>query len=136
MVKLIEKDLSEPYSIFTYRYFLIPFPTLCELCYDGDRLVGVIICKLDNHKSGKLRGYIGMLAVDAEYRGKRIATRLVQTILERMKDMQADECVLEAETTNDGAIGLYLSIGFIKTKYLNNYYLSGSDAFRLKYFFR
>ncbi len=37
MVKLIEADLSEPYSIYTYRYFLQNYPDLCflvqlELC--------------------------------------------------------------------------------------------------------
>jgi peptide alpha-N-acetyltransferase len=26
---LIEKDLSEPYSIFTYRYFIRTWPDLC-----------------------------------------------------------------------------------------------------------
>jgi hypothetical protein len=28
---LIEKDLSEPYSVFTYRYFLNNWPDLCLL---------------------------------------------------------------------------------------------------------
>jgi hypothetical protein len=28
---LIEKDLSEPYSIFTYRYFINDWPSLCIL---------------------------------------------------------------------------------------------------------
>ena len=28
---LIEKDLSEPYSIFTYRYFINNWPELCYL---------------------------------------------------------------------------------------------------------
>ena len=30
---LIEKDLSEPYSIFTYRYFINNWPSLCILVY-------------------------------------------------------------------------------------------------------
>lgn len=31
IMSLIEKDLSEPYSIYTYRYFIHNWPTLCFL---------------------------------------------------------------------------------------------------------
>lgn len=31
IVKLVESELSEPYSIFTYRYFLTKWPKLCIL---------------------------------------------------------------------------------------------------------
>jgi N-alpha-acetyltransferase 30 len=34
MIALIERDLSEPYSIYTYRYFLLNFPQLSFLVYD------------------------------------------------------------------------------------------------------
>lgn len=30
---LVSKDLSEPYSIFTYRYFLQNWPNLCVCAY-------------------------------------------------------------------------------------------------------
>lgn len=46
---LIDKDLSEPYSIFTYRYFLLQWPHLCFLAVlPGEQhdCVGTIICKL------------------------------------------------------------------------------------------
>lgn len=31
IMKLIQKDLSEPYSIYTYRYFIHNWPHLCYL---------------------------------------------------------------------------------------------------------
>jgi peptide alpha-N-acetyltransferase len=31
VINLIEKDLSEPYSIYTYRYFINQWPKLCIL---------------------------------------------------------------------------------------------------------
>jgi hypothetical protein len=43
-----------------------------------------------------------------------------------MQEQGLDECVLEAEITKKGALSLYQN---------PNYYLSGTDAFRLKYFF-
>lgn len=42
--------------------------------------------------------------------------------------------VLETEYTNEGALGLYQRLGFIKDKRLYRYYLNGVDAFRLKLF--
>jgi peptide alpha-N-acetyltransferase len=93
---LIEKELSEPYSVFTYRYFVNQWPELCILvcsqspaCFiqrifhiypsvfyvqamAGDKSVGTIVCKLEDGKNRRKRGYIGMLAVDPAWRGKRI----------------------------------------------------------------
>lgn len=66
---LIDRSLSEPYSVFTYRYFLHQWPNLCYLAFNGSKPVGVIVCKMDDHK-GHLRGYIAMLVVDNTYRGK------------------------------------------------------------------
>ena len=50
IVSLIDKDLSEPYSVFTYRYFINNWPDLCYMTMQGDRCVGAIICKLDTHR--------------------------------------------------------------------------------------
>lgn len=77
LMDLFEADLSEPYSAFTYRFFLSQWPELCLMARtkDGDRLVAGIICKLERHKRGSLRGYIGMLAVRKEYRGMKLGAR-------------------------------------------------------------
>eukprot|EP00933_Yihiella_yeosuensis_P022361 TRINITY_DN17606_c0_g2_i1.p1 TRINITY_DN17606_c0_g2~~TRINITY_DN17606_c0_g2_i1.p1 ORF type:complete len:221 (+),score=44.10 TRINITY_DN17606_c0_g2_i1:85-747(+) len=137
VVALIEKDLSEPYSVFTYRYFINNWPDLCYLTMQGEKCVGAIVCKLDVHRCRKTnRGYIAMLAVDKELRGKKIGSKLVHLCLDRMRELGADECVLETEITNKGALGLYRSIGFVKEKRLHKYYLNGNDAFRMKYLFK
>lgn len=34
IMRLIQKDLSEPYSIYTYRYFIHNWPQLCFLVCD------------------------------------------------------------------------------------------------------
>lgn len=39
---------------------------------DKEKCVGAIVCKLDMHKKMVRRGYIAMLAVDADYRRKQI----------------------------------------------------------------
>ncbi|KAI8973240.1 putative acyltransfersase [Mycotypha africana] len=133
IIRLIENDLSEPYSVYTYRYFIHNWPNLCFLALDGDEHVGVVICKLDRHKD-RLRGYIAMLAVAKTHRKKSIGSNLVKMAIHAMKEMNADEVVLETEYTNSGALRLYERLGFIRDKRLYRYYLNGVDAFRLKLF--
>ena len=59
---------------------------------DGDEnLVGVVVSKLERHRGGPLRGYIAMLAVREEHRGKGIAKRLVCMALDCMIERDADE---------------------------------------------
>ena len=135
IVALIEKDLSEPYSVFTYRYFINTWPNLCYMAMCDGACVGTIVCKADDHKNrGVMRGYIAMLAVDTEYRKRRIGSTLVVKAIEAMIDAGCEEVCLEAEATNQGALRLYAGLGFMRDKRLLRYYLNGSDAFRLKLF--
>jgi len=78
-----ELHLSFCYTIITH----------CEKALDenSDELRGVVVCKLENHRSGTYRGYIAMLATVEEFRGKGIATQLVKLAIETMKSRNADE---------------------------------------------
>ena len=136
IASIIDRELSEPYSIFTYRYFLNNLPELCFIAIDSSsrECVGVIVCKLEKHRE-MMRGYVGMLVVDKRARKLKLGSELVSRALAVMQERGADECVLEAETTNEGALRLYQSLGFIRDKALSRYYLSGRDAYRLKLLF-
>lgn len=94
-------------------------------------LVGVVISKLERHRSGTYRGYIAMLAVKESYRGQGIARQLVCMAIESMKARSADEVVLETEVTNTASLRLYERLGFLRSKRLHQYYLNGNTAFRL-----
>ncbi|OAA54484.1 Acyl-CoA N-acyltransferase [Niveomyces insectorum RCEF 264] len=133
---LISRDLSEPYSIYVYRYFLCQWSHLCFMALDpvDSSLVGVVVCKLETHASHSpptRRGYIAMLAVSACHRGHGVATALVKRAIDAMAERQADEVVLETEETNIPAIRLYERLGFLRSKKLHRYYLNGSSAYRL-----
>jgi N-alpha-acetyltransferase 30 len=132
IMKLIQKDLSEPYSIYTYRYFIHNWPKLCYLALYENKCVGCIVCKLDVHRQMIKRGYIAMLAVDKDYRKLKIGTTLVQKAIRVMIANRADEVVLETEITNQPALKLYENLGFVRDKRLFHYYLNGVDALRLK----
>jgi peptide alpha-N-acetyltransferase len=96
-----------------------------------DKLIGVIICKLEPHRSGTFRGYIAMLAVETEYRGHGLGTELVEQALAGLREADADEVVLETEEDNIASLKLYGKLNFLKTKHLHRYYLNGKGAFRL-----
>lgn len=135
MRALISKDLSEPYSIYVYRYFLYQWPELCFFAIDTTTpacdLVAVVICKLEPHRGGPLRGYIAMLATKELYRGKGLARSLVSKAIDLMTMKDADEIALETEESNTAAMKLYESLGFLRSKKLHRYYLNGSSAYRL-----
>lgn len=48
------------------------FRTATLQAMNGDKCVGAIVCKLDMHKKMVRRGYIAMLAIDSEFRRKKI----------------------------------------------------------------
>lgn len=135
IMRLIQKDLSEPYSIYTYRYFIHNWPKLCFLAMDGDRCIGAIVCKLDMHRAIQ-RGYIAMLAVDENFRKRKIGSNLVLKAIHAMVMDDADEVVLETEVSNKPALRLYENLGFVRDKRLFRYYLNGVDALRLKLWVR
>lgn len=79
-----------------------------------------------------MRGYIGMLVIEPEYRGRGIAKKLVKLSIEKMMEWDhVDEIMLETETSNAAALQLYELFGFLRTKRMHRYYLNGSDAYRL-----
>lgn len=129
--ELIAKELSEPYTLYVYRYFMYNSPELTIMARDGDTLVGVIVSNISPHKDKRQRGYIAMLAVKSEYRGHGIGSKLVSLVVETMKEKGVDEVVLETEVINTAAMRLYENLGFVRSKRLYRYYLNSNDAFRL-----
>jgi N-alpha-acetyltransferase 30 len=132
VMELIDNELSEPYSIFTYRYFLHHWPHLCFIAKQHGKPIGTVVSKVEVHRGQLLRGYIAMLTVVKDCRSLGIGSMLVRMTIEGMIAVCTEEVALEAEVTNDGAIKLYEKLGFIRAKRLRRYYLNGNDAYRLK----
>lgn len=132
VMRLIDNELSEPYSIFTYRYFLYSWPHLCWLVFNRSHCFGCVLAKMEVHRGKALRGYIGMLTVEKQYRYLGVGSHLVHRAISTMVAGGCEEVSLEAEVTNSGALRLYHKLGFIRDKRLHRYYLSGNDAYRLK----
>jgi len=88
-----------------------------------------------------------MLAVDKAFKNVGIGTTLAKAIICAMTDRGCEEVlicniynfknyflkiVLETEASNNNSLSLYARLGFIRESRLFRYYMSGSDAFRLK----
>ena len=43
MMKIIRAELAEPYSIFTYNYFLTLYAENTIMAYYGEQIIGCII---------------------------------------------------------------------------------------------
>jgi N-alpha-acetyltransferase 30 len=78
--QLVATDLSEPYSVFTYRYFLHNCPRFCICTYarkasdpNTQKMIATIVCKLEG-EGDAMQGYMAMLAVDKDYRNRGIGS--------------------------------------------------------------
>ena len=76
------------------------------------------------------------MAVHEDFRFKGIGLHLSQLLLNEMKSNDVDEIVLETEESNVASLNLYRKLGFARDKYLPNYYLNGSGAYRMKLWLR
>ena len=72
--------------------------------------------------------HIHTVYVSKNFRRKRIATKLIQTILDKSKILRKKKLCLEVSCCNINAIGLYEKIGFTKVGNRKEYYKEGIDA--------
>ena len=133
VMDLIARDLSEPYSVFTYRHFVAGWPGYTLLAHDAaGALLGAVVCKAEvRARTRRVRGYVAMLAVEKDARRLGLGRELAVQVLHRLAP-DVDELVLETEVTNAPAMKLYESLGFLRDKRLGRYYLNGGCAWRLK----
>lgn len=108
IMTLVSKDLSEPYSIFTYRYFLHNWPELCVCAFakneqGENEMVGTIVCKAEVEQGDSdKKGYIAMLTVNDKFRKMGIGSKLATIGVERMIKSGCVEIVLETEVMMKG----------------------------------
>ena len=71
---------------------------------------------------------IGNIVTHKDYRGRGIATRLFNALLEELKEQGITKVFLEVEHDNAPAIALYKRSGFADYGYRRDYYGPGKDA--------
>ncbi|KAG7786961.1 hypothetical protein KL910_001303 [Ogataea haglerorum] len=53
--RLVDQHLSEPYSIYVYRFFLNNWPNLTLMAKHQGRVIGCIISKVEPHKNARIQ---------------------------------------------------------------------------------
>lgn len=87
--------------------FLLKNSSLCFTAFDGDKLVGTILCGEDGR-----RGYLYHLAVDMNYRKTGIGKSLVQKSLQALKEKGIQKCHLFVIADNAAGIAFWDHIGW------------------------
>ena len=81
-------------TMYTSKVYFCLFEYLFFQARVDQQCVGAIVCKLDYHKKVIKRGYIAMLAVDSNFRKRRIGSTLVKKAIDAMIAQEADEVSL------------------------------------------
>lgn len=110
------------------RYLLFKAKSTILVALMEGKLIGSIIVLLRNHI---LNARIYSLNVHPAYRRAGVASLLMDTALEILKENRYKKITLEVGVNNKAAQNLYRSNGFIMDKILYNYYKNGDDAFHL-----
>ncbi len=84
------------------------FPDLFVGAFHEGQLVGVVIGSYD----GRMKGWINRLAVDPQYRRKRIAQRLVRATEKALEERGATIFCALIETPNNESLDLFRKMGY------------------------
>ncbi len=129
------KTLPEHYSDYFYESLLAELPEAFIVAEIGDKVVGYIMCKTEFGFSNfkKLgfvkKGHVVSIAVLNEHRRKGIGRAIVEESINGVKSKKCDELYLEVRCSNNEAVKLYESMGFIIKQRLKTYYRDGEDAY-------
>lgn len=131
------KTLPEHYSDYFYESILREFPESFLVAMAGDTYAGYIMCKSEYGFSSFRRlgfvkkGHLVSVAVLQQYRNKGIGRILVDEAVRGTIIQKCVEMYLEVRCSNNGAVRLYESMGFVIKRQLKSYYKDGEDAYMM-----
>jgi len=117
-----QRAYPTPWSRSMFASELAKPTSICLGAFEGDELVGYVI-----NSRYVDAWHIMNVAVDQPWRGRGVARQL----LERLFDMTGDDLErgypLEVRVSNDAAIGLYRTLGFVETGIRRGYYTDNRE---------
>lgn len=135
VVEINSITLPEHYTDYFFESILKELPESFIVAETNQKIVGYIMCKIEFGFSNfrKLgfvkKGHVVSVAVLQEYRGKGIGRSLLLEAINGLAARKSDEIYLEVRVSNDLAIKMYQSIGFLIKSRLRSYYRDGEDAY-------
>jgi mycothiol synthase len=103
-------------------------PELWVVAWDGDEVAGVVqpwIWRDENAALGVDRGWLERISVRRAWRGRGLGRALTAEGLRRLRDAGMTDAMLGVDADNPtGALGLYESLGFVRTHHTAVYRLA------------
>ncbi|HEX7627396.1 MAG TPA: N-acetyltransferase [Candidatus Methanoperedens sp.] len=110
------------------QYLLLKAKSMVLVTEIESNIIGSMIILL---RKNILNARIYSLNVHPEHRRKGVASSLMETAFDILKEKGYKKITLEVGINNHIAQNLYQSMGFIVDKKLFNYYTNGDDALHL-----
>ena len=88
--------------------FLLRNPEFSQVAFQGDRLVGAVLCGHDGR-----RGYLHHLAVAETHRGQGVSRQLTDAVLDRLKAAGIEKCHLFILRDNPGGLAYWRHNGWV-----------------------
>jgi [ribosomal protein S18]-alanine N-acetyltransferase len=135
VVEINIASLPEHYSDYFFESILKELPESFIVAETNQKVVGYIMCKIEFGFSNfrKLgfvkKGHVVSVAVLPEHRGKGIGRSLLLEAINGLAFRKSDEIYLEVRVSNDLAVRMYQSLGFLIKSRLRSYYRDGEDAY-------
>jgi len=103
-------------------------PPSSEVADLAGKVAGYILGYVKPNKSGSIK----TLAVDSNFRRRGIGRKLVNFIIQRLKEKSVKEVFLHTRRKNRAASSFYKKLGFRIIKIVKKYYRNGDDAYLMK----
>jgi len=123
VIAIERRSFPTPWSLAMFVLELSEPSSICLAATAGGRVAGYLVCSRYDAV-----WHIMNICIDPDRRRQGIATALLQRLLERVNDPDA-QLTLEVRPTNEGAIRLYEGLGFTSAGRRPRYYQdNGEDA--------
>lgn len=110
------------------RYLIAQAKGVFLLAKKGDETLGYLsLTTSQRHHTGRIYS----IAVLPSHRNLGLGKLLLQSALQSVRELQLRALFLEVRLSNQAAIALYESYGFVKRAEKKNYYLNGESAYSM-----
>ena len=76
--ELFASEFSEPYQVWTYRFFAEQYPSLTFFATHEDKIVACCMCMLQSEYKQRVQGYIGMICVEDQWKRSKIGQHMAE----------------------------------------------------------
>ena len=124
IVKIERQNFSKPWGFSGFSAELLKKDNLFLVAEIDGNVVGYIVCWILFDEA-----YIANIAVDINYQGMGIGSRLMESLFDVLSSKEIKRCTLEVRVSNVRAQKLYNKFGFKVVGIRKKMYHDGEDGF-------